>query len=81
MNIQAQKEKIKQAIDAIDNIVYLKAIDNLVQDAMFSELQPSKKVITIDDYLKRALQSEEDITAGKVKSLDDVIEESKHWHK
>lgn len=81
MNIQSKKKKIKQGIDAIDNEMYLEAINNLVNDALYTNLRPSTNVISIVDYIQRALQSEAEIDVDNVKSLEEVIRVSKSWQK
>lgn len=81
MNIQSKKKKIKQGIDAIDNEMYLEAINNLVNDALYTNLRPSTNVISIVDYIQRALQSEAEIDVDNVKSHEEVIRVSKSWQK
>ena len=73
MNIAAEKKLIKDQIDSINDESLIHAIKKLLG------IMPSLPVLTKEELIKRTLESEKDILAGNVISLEDLEEEMKSW--
>ena len=79
MNISVEIAKIKHDLEELHDENLIEAVKTLLNIARKRLYESQLKPITTDEYLKRAMVSEEDIKYGRVTDIDDLEKESKDW--
>jgi hypothetical protein len=75
MNLNAEKERIKNEIDATNDEHLLKAIKEMLGYAKAKNEDRYLKPFTKQQLIKRAINSEKDIKAGRTTSIKDLRRE------
>lgn len=79
MDLQAEINWIKSELDSVQDVSLLKKLKDLLNKAKVKRYEASLKPMTQDELIARARQSEEDLKAGRVKSLSQLREDSESW--
>ena len=79
MNLHAEKERIKDELDNINDAHLIKAIRELLNYAKESTEERLLKPFTKQQLVKRALALEKDIAAGRTTTLKQLRKEVKNW--
>lgn len=79
MNIVLEKERIKNAIDAINDERLLRAIKEMLGYAKANNEERYLKPFTKQQIIKRAQTSEKDIKSGRTTSLNKLKKEVSNW--
>ncbi len=68
-----------QAIMSIQDENLLDAHEELERKAKIAAYEAKLKPMTVEELRRRSMKSEEDIKAGRVTDIEDVIKESENW--
>ena len=79
MDIEAEINKIKHELEELHDENLIAAVKTLLNIARKRSYESQLKPMSIDEYLKRAMVSEEDIKYGRITNVDDIDKESKNW--
>ncbi len=79
MDLQAEINWIKSELDSVQDVSLLKKLKDLLNKAKVKRYEASLKPMTQDELIARARQSEEDIKAGRVTSIEDLEKEFDNW--
>jgi len=79
MNLQIEKQRLKNELDDINDVRLIKAISELLNYAKQSTEERFLKPFTKQQLMKRALTSEKDIAAGKTTGIKQLRKEVKNW--
>jgi len=79
MNLQIEKQRLKNELDDINDVRLIKAISELLNYAKQSTEERFLKPFTKQQLMKRALASEKDIAAGKTTGIKQLRKEVKNW--
>lgn len=82
MDIPATKLELMRLLLNTDSESVLRKVEEILTATEKDEVAgyaADGKPLTKEDLIKRALKSEEDIKAGRLKSIEQVVEEMKDW--
>jgi len=79
MNITAEINKIKLDLEELHDEKLIAAIKKLLVYARKQSYEARLKPMSVEEYMKRAMVSEDDIKYGRITNIDDIDKESKNW--
>ena len=79
MNITTEINKIKHDLEELHDEKLIEAVKKLLNFARKRIYESELKPMTTEEYLKRAMVSEDDIKYGRITDIDDLEKESKDW--
>lgn len=72
MNVAAEINKIKHDLEELNDEQLIEAIQNLLSFARKRIYESNLKQLSVEEYTKRALYSQNDIELGRVSDVDDL---------
>ena len=72
MNVAAEIDKIKHDLEELNDEQLIEAIQNLLSFARKRIYESNLKQLSVEEYTKRALYSQNDIELGRVSDVDDL---------
>ena len=79
MTIEHRKYDLVQLIMSIQDEKILDVYEEMIRKLKIAAYEAKMKPMTIEELIQRALRSEEDIKAGRLTDIEEVIRESKSW--
>ncbi len=72
MNVAAEIDKIKHDLEELNDEQLIEAIQNILNFARKRIYESNLKQLSVEEYTKRALYSQNDIELGRVSDVDDL---------
>ena len=79
MNIQIEINTIKKELEEIQDESLIQTIKSILKFARKKNYESRLKPMTTKEYRARAVASEKDIKAGRVKDIGTIEKESDNW--
>jgi len=79
MTLQQEKQSLKKELDSINDVQVIKAIKQILQYAKFNRQEEAVKPFTMEEIVKRAKKSEEDIKKGRTINIKSLRKEIRTW--
>lgn len=79
MNIQLEINTIKKELEEIQDESLIQTIKSILKFARKKSYESRLKSMTKKEYIARAVASEKDIKAGRIKDIETIEKESDNW--